>query len=148
VRAAEVDRLAGRVEAMAEEFRGAAESAAALAPLMRAYARALASPAELKADAAPGWRLADAEATHAGCPATFWIPELIERQTLQAGDAAKLVFEGEPFTERMWVVVQERAPGGRYVATLDNHPVSLKGLAFGDRIAFEARHVIDIRRAA
>ena len=40
-----------------------------------------------------GWTLESAEARHAKTPETFQIPERAARESLKAGDAAKLLFE-------------------------------------------------------
>ena len=60
---------------------------------------------------------------------------------LRPGAIVKLLFE-MPTPEAMWVIVTE-ADAGRYAGTLDSHPVS-DVLAAGDRVTFEARHVIDV----
>ena len=102
------------------------------------------------------WQLESAEARHASHPQTFSIPSRSEREQLQRGQAAKLLFdlEGdidgrtERITERMWVIVSERVGDG-YVGILDNQPDSLEPganvyLTEGAEIPFWPEHVIEI----
>lgn len=101
-----------------------------------------------------GWRLDDGEERHCKSPETFEIPPLEVRILLEPGDFAQLIFvidledeEGPAEgTERMWVIVRERAPAGHYVGMLNNRP-SLIGendvLWEGTELAFEPRHIID-----
>lgn len=87
---------------------------------------------------------------------TFWLPDQAQRQSLQPGDLAKLIFrisvesDDEPeAVERMWVLVRERI-GNRYLGVLDNNPSSISQNGefwSGIELPFEARHVIDITRA-
>lgn len=103
------------------------------------------------------WELRSGEALNRQQPDTFWIPPLHERQNLDKGQAAKLIFDIEADDEsgvvhltgeRMWVIVAERVDGG-YVGILDNQPSSLNPhpdtyLCFGAEIPFLPEHVIDI----
>jgi len=101
-----------------------------------------------------GWCLDDGEEYHRASPDTFWIPDSHEREGLQPGDLAKLIFrisvddENEPVAvERMWVLVRERIDGG-YLGVLDNDPYAVAQndeLWSGVELPFSARHVIDIR---
>lgn len=102
------------------------------------------------------WQLESAEARHAAHP-QFRIPDRAERERLQRGQAAKLLFEIEGETEdgtvervveRMWVLVAERVGDG-YVGILDNQPESLDRspdvyLTEGAEIPFWPEHVIAI----
>ena len=100
-----------------------------------------------------GWCLEDGEDLHRAAPETFWLPELEQRQTLQPGDFAKLVFcisvdnDEEPVSvERMWVLVRGRV-GEHYFGVLDNDPYGIDEndeLWSGTELPFAARHVIDI----
>lgn len=100
-----------------------------------------------------GWSLDDGEECHRAAPTTFWIPPLADRQALEKGDLAKLIFRiaidnvDEPVSvERMWVIVRERVPGG-YVGILDNEPdaISENGEFWvGAELPFEYRHIINI----
>lgn len=101
--------------------------------------------------------LGDGEAMNAAHPNTFWIPTREEREDLMIGMSAKLMFEQPSPTasrkpvlwninsERMWVTVTEKVPGG-YVGKLDNTPVVVKA-KHGQVVRFEARHVIGIHPA-
>lgn len=100
-----------------------------------------------------GWCLDDGEQIHREAPETFWLPSLEERQALQIGDFAKLIFrisvqDDEPVSvERMWVIVRKCAPGG-YLGMLDNEPSAIaKNDTFwlGAELPFEYRHIIAIR---
>lgn len=97
------------------------------------------------------WILVDAVEHAAANPRSFFIPDAHEREGLQPGDVAKLLFAvGAPAPdevaiagERMWVEVTDRAPGG-YVGRLTNVPVLVTDLAQGARVEFEPRHVIQV----
>jgi hypothetical protein len=101
-----------------------------------------------------GWCLADGEERHSEAPTDFWIPSAEERERLQPGDYAKLIFhiavddrEAPVSVERMWVVVRERLPG-TYLGVLDNDPDAIEEndeLWSGIEVPFNPRHVIDIR---
>jgi uncharacterized protein YegJ (DUF2314 family) len=98
---------------------------------------------------ADGFELDDGESLHAAAPVTFSIPDAERRRGLRAGDIVKLVFRmrqdgtDTPSVERMWVKVAE-VRGGSYVGALDNDPVGDVRVRAGDRVVFEARHVIDV----
>lgn len=100
-----------------------------------------------------GWYLEDGEARHAEAPDTFWIPDRHRRESLEAGDLAKLVFrisvdnaDENVSVERMWVPVRERTPDG-YLGVLDNEPGAIaENDEFwpGTELPFSAKHVINI----
>jgi hypothetical protein len=100
-----------------------------------------------------GWCLEDGEAYHADAPDTFWIPERHRRESLEAGDLAKLVFrisvdnaEENVSVERMWVLVRERTAEG-YLGVLDNEPDAIAEndeFWLGTELPFSAKHVINI----
>lgn len=92
-----------------------------------------------------GWRLADVEERAREAPNSFRIPSRQERETLQPGDAAKLIFTTAGDGERMWVLVK-LATDGHYVGSLENRPVVIEGLAPGDAIGFGPEHVADLDR--
>ena len=78
-----------------------------------------------------GWCLDDGEEYQRASPDTFWIPDSHEREGLQPGDHAKLIFrisaddENEPVAvERMWVLVRERIDGG-CLGVLNNDPYAV-----------------------
>lgn len=99
-----------------------------------------------------GWCLADAEDIHREHPETFHIPDLGERQSLEPGDFAQLVFEidnNDGPDERMWAIVREIVAGG-YIGMLNNEPATITEndeLWVGTEFAFEYRHIIDCRPA-
>lgn len=103
------------------------------------------------------WQLESGEARNGAYPHSFEIPPRDRRDSLQRGQAAKLLFELEVETgagaverivERMWVLVTERVDGG-YIGMLDNEPTSLEAgadvyLVKGAEIPFWPEHVIQI----
>jgi len=94
-------------------------------------------------------RVADGESRHREAPRSFFIPARVEREGLQPGDHAKLLFEvvdpgpGDPSAERMWVQVLG-VDSGRYVGALTNTPRAITTIAVGDRVDFGPEHVIGI----
>ncbi len=105
---------------------------------------------------ADGWELESAEARHAASPDTFWIPNRQVRESLRVGQLVQLLFqiagtgddgEREVNVERMWVEVEGRI-GDLYVGCLRNQPATVdpgQGLDFKMKLAFLAKHVIDVR---
>ena len=103
---------------------------------------------------ADGWCLDDGEAYHAAAPETFQIPDRQQREGLQTGDYAKLIFridvddaDDGVAVERMWVLVRERVAGG-YLGVLDNAPDGIAEndeLWLGTELPFSANHVISIQ---
>ena len=95
------------------------------------------------------YQLADAEVRHAESPETFEIPSAAERESLNAGDWVKLVFEisdgSRTEVERMWVKVTGRKKDS-FDGLLDNDPYCTDELKAGEPVAFGARHVIQIER--
>ena len=99
-----------------------------------------------------GWMIDDGEVAHAENPEEFWIPPLIDRQSLEPGEIAKIRFyirtvnkSGEVVDhgERMWVQVKERL-GDWYFGVLDNDPHCTEDIRSGLPLWFQARHVIAI----
>jgi len=97
-----------------------------------------------------GWHLEDGEEYHRAAPLSFWIPSISEREHLQPGDLAKLIFailvEDDVEVERMWVIVRERVDGG-YLGILDNEPTCIEENDFfwrGIELPFQPRHIINI----
>lgn len=103
------------------------------------------------------WQLISAEARHLAAPETFWIPPLLERQSLKIGQAAKLIFEIESEDEegkitrdceRMWVVISELVPP-YFIGLLTNQPIGIDDdsafyLKEGVEIPFLPEHVSNI----
>ena len=86
------------------------------------------------------YELTDGEAMARKHPDSFEMPERRDRDNLQPGDAAKLIFDN---AERMWVEVEGRDDEGGYVGRLDNDPVVVP-LSCGDVVRFGPEHVIEI----
>lgn len=97
----------------------------------------------------PSWHLEDADLIAAENPYTFYklSRELIAR--VQPGEVVKLIFRFSsddpeaPSAERMWVLVNELLPDGRFRGRLDNEPRHIKDLKVDDPIEFEPRHIIN-----
>lgn len=93
------------------------------------------------------YRISNGEARNREAPRRFFIPSRSERESLQPGDYAKLLFEvidpapGDPGAERMWVQVLGRK-GGRYVGALTNAPRAITTISVGDRVDFGPEHII------
>ena len=100
-----------------------------------------------------GWTLDNGEEYHAAAPETFWIPPREEREALQPGDYAKLIFriavdheEDDISFERMWVLVRGRVDQ-TYFGILENEPDAIEEneeLWLGTELPFRPEHVIDI----
>jgi hypothetical protein len=105
------------------------------------------------------WQLRSGEQSHREHPDSFWIPSSSDRQSLQRGQAAKLMFDIEYEeedgsiaiqVERMWVIVAE-CVGDTYIGILDNQPACFEPsddvyLRLGAEVPFRAEHVIDIHQ--
>ena len=104
-----------------------------------------------------GWELRSAEEAHARNTATFWIPDLERRRSLQRGQGVKLLFtihrthpngRKEISGERMWVVISNRV-GNHFIGRLVNKPAceldsEVHYLSVGAEIPFGVEHVADI----
>ena len=97
-----------------------------------------------------GWCLENGERYHANAPTTFWIPDLQQRESLEQGDLAKLIFQisvddaAEPVAvERMWVLVQETDEDGNYIGVLSNDPHH-DAASNGDVIHFHPLHIAEL----
>lgn len=94
------------------------------------------------------WWLEDAEARKREAPYTFYKPSPGVVERLAPGDRVKLIFAFDaagrnvPAAERMWVEVAG-VDGGRFTGLLRSEPVHIRGLAAGDPVLFEARHIAD-----
>jgi hypothetical protein len=93
------------------------------------------------------WRLESAEQRHDSSPRAFFIPPRSRRESLQPGDAVKLLFVLEDpreadasQVERMWVNIESLA-GERYIGRLLNDPVTPHVLAKGSEVEFGPEHV-------
>lgn len=93
-----------------------------------------------------GIELDDPRPIAAGAPYTFFMPHPLELAALQPRDCIQAIFhqpgcEGEYDTERMWVLI-ERIEDGDVIGTLDNEPVSLDKIVFGDPVRIPLTHAI------
>lgn len=96
-----------------------------------------------------GWALIDAEAMHRAAPETFHIASRSNRERLGVGRMVKIGVE-QPNSgsrhngERFWVKILGAGRTLRYAAMICNDLVFTErhGLAHGERIEFDARHVL------
>ncbi|NCU66893.1 DUF2185 domain-containing protein [Acidovorax sp. 210-6] len=97
----------------------------------------------------PTWTLDNADALAAQYRYTFYQPSPAVIARLAPGDVVKLIFRFEssdpdaPGAERMWVIVDEVLPQGRFKGRLDNQPRHITDLQLGDPVAFEACHIVN-----
>lgn len=96
--------------------------------------------------------LMDGEERNRANPDTFQIPPEQDRLNIKPDTYVKLGFvmtkpvKGKPSAERMWVKVLSTTPiGGQYEGALANTPYFVKGIKFGGRVHFSAKHIIDIQ---
>ena len=75
----------------------------------------------------------------------FDLPLRADRMTLVPGDYAKVVFtqDGEPYSECVWIKVEELLANGKYRGTLANDPLVLN-MRYGDTVVFDWFNVIAI----
>ena len=96
------------------------------------------------------YQLADGEARHRESPETFEIPTPEERNAVTDRDSVKLIFEitdgSRTQVERMWVKVTGMKEG-LFEGLLNNDPFCTDELKSGEPVTFEARHIIQIKRA-
>lgn len=85
-------------------------------------------------------KLIDAAKMHDQFPATFQLPSKEAVRRLGPGDFAKVSTK----TDRFWVRVIKHK-GSKFEGIVDSNLVGTPGLHLGDRIAFESRHVHDVR---
>lgn len=95
------------------------------------------------------WWLESTEARSIRFPDTFHIPSRDARDSLRVGDQVKLFFTFSKkkkgcVGERMWVEVTEVATNA-YQGELRNTPTKIKDLKHGDKVAFLALNVAEIR---
>lgn len=98
-----------------------------------------------------GWTLESGEECARKWPDTFFIAPRRTRESLQPGTLVKLMFKAcksdgaEIATERMWVIVRQRIPGG-YMGILNNSPYDeayAGALEAGQEFPFAAEHIIN-----
>lgn len=98
------------------------------------------------------WTLVDGEQRAKEHPETFEIPSRAERERLDVGNFAKLIFVTPEMVkqnigERMWVrVLSRKKTNGAisYSGQLDNSPGLIAGLHAGSDITFGPQHVVEI----
>jgi uncharacterized protein YegJ (DUF2314 family) len=76
-------------------------------------------------------------------PKTFFIPTMKERTAQKVGSLVKLIWydENNQGGERMWVKITKCLPDYQYEGFLDNDPIIVKRLKFGQKISFGAEHI-------
>lgn len=119
----------------------------------RRAANKLARAGGKKAPMRAGFSLVDGQARHRERPDSFAIPFGHEVAALRPGDYCKVAVEPENGRdhggERFWCWIVERR-GDRVTALVSNHLILSceHGLSLGDRITFQARHVLDVQGKA
>lgn len=97
----------------------------------------------------PTWRLDNADELAAQYRYTFYKPSPAVISRIVPGDLVKLIFRFDsidvsaPGAERMWVVVDEVLPEGRFLGRLDNEPRYITDLKHDDPVDFDACHIIN-----
>ena len=96
------------------------------------------------------YELIDVEERHRMWPTQFWIPSPASRENLRLGDQVQLIFipAGLSSGERMWVTIvksKDDQPAA-YTGLLNNRPVAIPGLEWGDTVEFLPKHVANIVR--
>ncbi len=96
-----------------------------------------------KTDKEKKWELKSAKEKNEQNPETFHIPSREEINDLEIGHFVKLIFNevGEELSERMWVEIKDIWEGETYVGDLNNEPVIVPGIKFGDKVMFRAEHI-------
>ncbi len=90
------------------------------------------------------WHLSSGVERNRAHPDSFWIPNDDQKAAIGPGSVVKLMFDmRDGWGERMWVTVVG-LKRGRFIGTLDNQPVGIPRLDYGDRVKFKFEHVIDI----
>ncbi|HBO9168164.1 TPA: DUF2185 domain-containing protein [Pseudomonas aeruginosa] len=95
------------------------------------------------------WTLVDASAIAVRHPYTFYKPDAETIDRVAAGESVKLIFAFDtdnpdaPRAERLWVTVEGIEADGAFSGRLDNYPQYIRDLSLGERIVFEARHIIN-----
>lgn len=97
----------------------------------------------------PSWTLEDADEVAAANRYTFFKSPRETISLVRPGEVVKLIFvfvsenPEAPQAERMWVIVDQVRPDGRFVGRLDNEPQWIEDLKLGDEVMFDARHIIN-----
>jgi len=91
------------------------------------------------------YQLLDGEKINGENPDTYFIPMLEDRQNLNVQDYAQVTFNGD-LPERMWIKINKIIENG-YQGILDNNPIGLKNVKYGDMIIFNYSNIIKILRS-
>jgi uncharacterized protein YegJ (DUF2314 family) len=87
--------------------------------------------------------LEDGIELHRNSPHTFQIPSIQKKVALKKGDIVKLIFnQDKRMTERMWVIIT-KAKYPNYEGTLDNNPLFIDTIKYGDKIKFHANNIVN-----
>lgn len=90
------------------------------------------------------WHLRSGVSSNRAHPETFWIPDDREKQAITPGAHVKLMFMmRDGWGERMWVHVH-KVGRRRLVGCLNNQPIGIPRLDYGQKIRFTRDDVIDI----
>lgn len=104
------------------------------------------------------WELASAEERSSRSDGSFAIPSMTDRTALKPGDLVLLLFqmlgdqpgETEMAEERMWVLITQITPAGRFLGRLINQPNWVDSRAHylteGSEVPFQIKHIAEIRR--
>lgn len=92
----------------------------------------------------PSYKLIDGVERHEKYPDTFEIPSDKDKSEIAIGDFVKLGLElPNGRGERMWFRVLA-INGKKFIGALDNNPIVIEDIRFGERLKFSARHIIGI----
>jgi hypothetical protein len=95
------------------------------------------------------WHLANADEIAQENRYTFYKPSDRIIQKVAVGEVVKLIFRFEsedpdaPAAERMWVLVDEIGPQGRFRGRLNNEPRHIADLKLDDPVEFQTCHIIN-----
>ena len=85
-------------------------------------------------------QLIDAQAMAKAHPETFEAPNTKELADVKVGDSVKICINN---LEKLWVAVTS-INGGQLKGKIDNHPVVLDDVSFGDAIMFKKENIYTI----
>jgi len=86
-------------------------------------------------------QLVNAQAMAQAHPETFSAPNKEELSKVVVGDCVKICIDNK---ERLWVEVTEIKGGGVLKGRIDNVPVLVEGISFGDSLLFKEENIYDI----
>lgn len=96
------------------------------------------------------YTLIDGVQRHQSSPQTFGIPSNLEKDVLRPGAFVKVGVEfnpplGQINAERFWVLIIEKKDD-KLIGVIDNDLVATErhGLALGQALSFETRHILSI----